>query len=55
VTVAEDACATRNLKSKDIETDAAHVQATVLAAVKDTCAEVLTTDEIIKSLVSGGT
>ncbi len=52
VAVAEDACATRNLKYKDTEVDAAHVQATVLATLKDTYAKVLTTDEIIGSFVS---
>ena len=51
VAVAEDACATRNLKYKDIETDSEHVQAAVLATLKDTYAKILTTDEIVKSFI----
>jgi hypothetical protein len=51
VAVAEDACATRNLKYRDIEKAAGHVQAEVLATLKDTCAKVLTTDEIVKSFI----
>ncbi len=50
VTLVEDACATRNLKYRDVETDAAHVHAAVLAALKDTYAQVVTTDEVLKSL-----
>lgn len=50
VTVAEDACATRNLKYKNTEIEARIVQAAVLAALKDAYARILTTDEILKSL-----
>jgi nicotinamidase-related amidase len=50
VILVEDACATRNLKYKDVEIDARHVHAAVLAALKDTYAQIVTTDEMIKSL-----
>jgi nicotinamidase-related amidase len=50
VLVAHDACATRNLKFKDVEIPAAQVHASALAAMNGNYARVLSTDELLAEL-----
>ena len=47
VSIAEDACATRDLMFKEISVKATHVHASFMAALSSPYAEVVTTEEII--------